>query len=88
MKFIFGKDGQSVVNVEQIQAAYIYKDEDIDENFNIIPTGTVAVKVILCGQEDRISLAKFDGGDASENLTAAQKYLAELVAKLNDSAAI
>ena len=42
--------------------------------------------VMLCDQEDRISLAKFDGDDADENLTAAQKYLAELVDELNGGA--
>lgn len=87
MKFIVSRNGKSVVNVEHIQAAYIHEDEDIDEKFNIIHTGLFAVKVMLCGQQDQITLAKFDGDDAGENFAAAQKYFAELVNRLNGGAA-
>ena len=87
MKFIVSRNVKSVVNIEHIQVAYIHEDKDIDEKFDIIHTGLFAVKVILCGQQDQITLAKFDGGDAGENLAAAQKYFAELVNELNGGAA-
>ncbi len=85
-KFILGKGGKSIVNAEHVQAVYIYEDAEIDEHGDLVSTGVFKVNVMLCDQEDRISLAKFDGDDADENLTAAQKYLAELVDELNGGA--
>ena len=86
MKFILGKDGKSIVNAEQVQAVYIYEDSEQDEHGYFVPNGAFSVNVMICGQESRISLATFDGKDADENLTAAKKYLAELVAELNGGA--
>jgi len=82
-KFILGKDGKSIVNAEHVQAVYIYEDSEIDERGDLVSTGVFKVNVMLCKQEDRISLAKFDTDNAGENLRAAQTYLAELVDELN-----
>ena len=82
-KFILGKNGKSIVNVEHVQAAYIHEDEDIDENFDVVSTGSFAVKVMFAGEDNRISLATFDGDDADANRRAAQSYFDEFVNELN-----
>ena len=85
-KFILGKGGKSIVNAEHVQAVYIYEDEMNDEHGDLVPSGSFEVFAIIRDQEEDITLATFDGDDADENLTAAQKYLAELVDELNGGA--
>ena len=82
-KFILGKDGNSLVNVEHVQAAYIHEDAEQDERGYFVPTGSLTVYARIRDQEEDITLATFDTDDADENLRAAQKYLAELVDELN-----
>ena len=82
-KFILGKDGNSVVNVEHVQAAYINEDSEMNEDGYFVSNGSFKVFARIRDQEEDITLATFDGDDADENFTAAQKYLAELVDELN-----
>ena len=85
-KFILGKDGNSLVNVEHVQAAYIHEDAEQDERGYFVPTGSLTVYARIRDREEDIILATFDGTDAGENLRAAQAHLAELVVELNGGA--
>ena len=85
-KFILGKDGNSIVNVEHVQAVYISEDSEMNEDGYFVPNGSFKVFARIRDQEEDITFATFDGDDADENLRAAQKYLAELVVELNGGA--
>lgn len=85
-KFILGKDGNSFVNVEHLQAGYVREDSEMNEDGYFVPNGSFSVYARIRDREEDISLATFDGDDADENLRAAQAYLAELVVKLNGGA--
>ena len=83
MKFIIGKDGESIINAEQVQAVYICRNADMNEYGDFIPDGSIDIKFLFAGQENARSLIKFDGDDADANFSAAKAYIAELAGKLN-----
>ena len=85
-KFLLGKDGNSIINVEHVQAVYLNEYSEPDENGRYVFTGSFNVFARIRDREEDIHLATFDGDDADENFRAAQAYLAELIVELNGGA--
>ena len=82
MKFILGNDGTLAINSEFVKTLYIEQED-----------GAVVSVIAECVEypdekgnpiyDYHATLATFDGKDADENFSAASKYLAGLVDKLN-----
>lgn len=94
MNFIFNHDATEAINCTAVRKfSIILDDYQMQADGKVSSVAWVVAEldnspVNELGEVEGVKLKEFKIGDASENLTAAQKYLTELVAKLNYGAAI
>ena len=92
MKFIFNHDSTEAINCTAVRKfSIILDDYQMQADGKVSSVAWVVAEldnspVNELGEIEGVKLKEFKIGDAGENLTAAQKYLAELVAELNGSA--
>ena len=91
MNFIFNHDGTEAINCSAVRKFSIILDDYTQENGQVASIAWVVAEldnspVNELGEVEGVKLKEFKVGDASENLAAAQKYLAELVSELNGGA--
>lgn len=89
MKFIFNHDATEAINCTAVRKfSIILDDYHMQDNGKVSSVAWVVAEldnspVNELGEIEGVKLKEFKIGDAEDNFTAAQKYLAELVNELN-----
>ncbi|MBR1647924.1 MAG: hypothetical protein IJ685_14310 [Selenomonadaceae bacterium] len=92
MNFIFNHDGTEAINCTAVRKfSIILDDYQMQENGKVTSVAWVVAEldnspVNELGEVIGVKLKEFKVGDASENFSAAQAWLTELIDKLNGGA--